>query len=60
VFDHMDDCMEYVGKAVGWLAEGKLQYRETVAEGIDNAPGAFIDMLAGKNVGKQIVRLSDE
>jgi len=38
-------------------AAGRLHYRETIAEGLENAPQAFIDMLAGGNVGKQLVRL---
>jgi len=38
-------------------AAGRLHYRETIAEGLENAPQAFIDMLAGANVGKQLVRL---
>jgi hypothetical protein len=59
VFDHDQACKEYVTKAATWLAEGKLHYRETVAEGIENAPSAFIDMLKGGNIGKQIVRLAD-
>ena len=60
VFDHPKECHEYVEKASGWIAEGKLKYRETIAEGVENAPSAFIDMLNGKNVGKQIVRLADD
>lgn len=59
VTDHGEACADYVGKAAGWLAEGKLKYHETVAEGVRNAPAAFIDMLKGRNTGKQIVRLSD-
>lgn len=60
VTDHPDACSEYVGLASTWLAEGKLTYRETVAEGLENAPSAFIDMLKGGNIGKQIVRIDDE
>ena len=58
VTDHPDACQEYARKAAGWLAEGKLQYRETIAEGIENAPRAFIDMLKGRNTGKQIVQIA--
>lgn len=58
VSDHPDACNEFVGKAAGWIKEGKLKYRETIAEGVENAPAAFIDMLHGKNIGKQIVRLT--
>lgn len=59
VTDHLEVGKEYVSKAIQWLAEGKLKYHETVAEGIGNAPSAFIDLLQGKNIGKQIVRLAD-
>ena len=59
VTDHPDVCQEYVVKASAWLAEGKLKYEETIAEGIENAPTAFINMLQGSKTGKQIVRLAD-
>jgi hypothetical protein len=59
VTDHTDACEEYIAKAIGWVAEGKLTYRETVAEGVENAAQAFIDLLKGGNTGKQIVQLSD-
>ena len=60
VSDHPKACNVFIGKAAGWIADGKLKYRETIAEGIDNAPAAFIDMLHGRNIGKQIVRLADD
>ena len=59
VSDHPETCNEYVGKAAQWIKEGKLKYRETVAEGVENAPQAFIDLLKGGNTGKQIVQLAD-
>ena len=59
VSDHPEACQEYVVKASAWLAEGKLKYQETTAEGVENAPAAFISMLTGGNVGKQIVQLAD-
>jgi NADPH-dependent curcumin reductase CurA len=58
VSDHPATCEEYVVKAIQWVADGKLKYRETIAEGVENAPQAFIDMLKGGNTGKQIVQLA--
>lgn len=40
------------------VAEGKLKFRESVAEGLANAPEAFIGLLKGRNFGKQLVKLS--
>jgi len=55
------DFEKYYGKAISelsvWLSEGKLKYRETIAEGIIAAPSAFIGMLQGVNIGKQLVKL---
>jgi NADPH-dependent curcumin reductase CurA len=57
----VSDRLELWGKAIpelaGWVASGKIKYRETVAEGLDNAPKAFIGMLKGENFGKQLVKL---
>ena len=40
-----------------WLMEGKLVYAETIVDGFDNIPQAFIDLFDGKNEGKMIVRV---
>jgi hypothetical protein len=42
-----------------WLAEGKLKYAETVTEGFDNTPRAFIGLFKGENLGKAVVRVAD-
>ncbi|BBY67671.1 NADP-dependent oxidoreductase [Mycolicibacterium helvum] len=44
----------------GWLADGKLRYREDFVDGIENAPDAFFGLLQGKNFGKLIVRVSED
>jgi len=41
----------------GWLADGRLCYREDVTEGLENAPAAFIGMLRGENRGKALVKI---
>ena len=42
-----------------WLKERRLHYREDVVDGLENAPQAFIRMLEGKNIGKQLVKVSE-
>jgi len=41
----------------GLVAQKKLQYRETIAQGLENSPEAFLGLLKGKNFGKQLVKL---
>lgn len=48
---------EGIKQMAQWLKEGKLMYREDVMEGLENTPMAFISMLQGKNVGKQLVKV---
>jgi hypothetical protein len=39
------------------VASKKIVYRETIAEGLERAPAAFIGMLRGENLGKQLVKV---
>jgi hypothetical protein len=39
------------------LLDGKLKYRETIAQGLESAPEAFLGLLKGRNFGKQLVKL---
>ncbi|WP_148667490.1 MDR family NADP-dependent oxidoreductase, partial [Arthrobacter sp. Hiyo1] len=48
---------EFAGKMAGWLADGTVRYDETIVDGLENAPKAFIDLLDGANTGKMLVRL---
>lgn len=58
----LSDYRELWGQARAELEElvasGRLRYRETIAKGIENAPEAFIGMLQGRNIGKQLVQLA--
>ena len=57
VIDHFDRMGEFIAEASAHLAAGKLKIKETVVEGIENAPQAFIDLLRGSNTGKMVVKL---
>jgi NADPH-dependent curcumin reductase CurA len=57
VGDHAARWPLAVAELSGHLADGRLKYHETVADGLAAAPQAFIGMLQGRNLGKQLVRL---
>lgn len=57
VSEHMELWPEALGALVGHVAAGRIRYRETVAEGLERASRAFIGMLRGENLGKQLVHL---
>jgi NADPH-dependent curcumin reductase len=42
-----------------WIKDGRIKYREDIAQGLENAPQAFIGLLQGKNFGKQLVRVGE-
>jgi NADPH-dependent curcumin reductase CurA len=57
VSDRMELWAKALPELIGWVAAGKIKYRETVAQGLENAPKAFIGLLKGENFGKQLVKL---
>jgi NADPH-dependent curcumin reductase CurA len=57
VSEHMDVWPEALGELGELVATGKLRPRESVAEGIESAPEAFLGLLKGRNFGKQLVKL---
>jgi len=58
VSDRMELWAKALPELAGWVAAGRIKYRETVTEGLENAPKAFIGLLKGENFGKQLVKLS--
>jgi NADPH-dependent curcumin reductase CurA len=57
VYHYADRYKEAIPVLAQWVKEGKLKYHEDIAEGIENTPKAFIGMLKGANVGKQLVKV---
>ncbi|MBW7925651.1 MAG: NADP-dependent oxidoreductase [Burkholderiaceae bacterium] len=57
VSEHMDVWPTALRELAQRVADGSLRYRETIARGLESAPEAFIGLLAGRNVGKQLVAL---
>ena len=53
--DHYSEFLKTVGAGI---ADGRINYREDITEGLENAPAAFMGMLEGKNFGKVLVRVS--
>ena len=60
IFDHFDRYPDFIAEAAPMLRDGRLRYRESVAEGLENAPDAFLAMLKGGNFGKQLVRVGPD
>ena len=58
VREWFDEWLEASAELAGWIQSGELKYRETVAEGLAQAPAAFRGLLSGQNFGKQLVRVA--
>jgi NADPH-dependent curcumin reductase CurA len=60
VSDHFARFDEFLQEVGPWVAEGKLECRETMLEGIENLPGAFAGLFRGDNTGKMLVRVGPD
>jgi NADPH-dependent curcumin reductase CurA len=58
VSDHNDRAPAFIQQVAPLVMSGRIKFREDIVDGLDNAPGAFIGLLAGKNFGKLMVRVS--
>jgi NADPH-dependent curcumin reductase CurA len=57
VSDHIQRWPQAIKDLSQWVREGRIKYRESVVQGLENAPEAFIGLLKGKNFGKQLIKL---
>lgn len=58
VFDFAAQYRAALTEMAEWVRDGKIQYREDIWEGLENAPAAFIDMMKGGNVGKRLIKVA--
>jgi NADPH-dependent curcumin reductase CurA len=58
VLDWADRMPEFITEVSRYLAEGKLLAKETVVDGLEQAPQAFVGLMRGENIGKMIVKLA--
>jgi len=57
VSDHQERRATFFDEMGSWIDEGKIKWRETVIDGLENAPKAFIGLFHGNNFGKMVVKL---
>jgi NADPH-dependent curcumin reductase CurA len=55
--DYLAEMPDFYRDMGGWIASGQVQSRETVRDGIEATPQAFLDLFSGGNIGKMLVRL---
>lgn len=60
VSEYMDKAMAFAGEVAPMLAAGKIKFRESVYDGLDKAPEAFIGLFKGENFGKAVVRVGPD
>ena len=60
ITDHYGRFGEFAAEAAEWVRDGRLRYRETVVDGIENAPKAFLGLLRGENIGKMLVKVGPD
>ncbi len=60
IFDHFDRFPAFIEEVAPMVSDGRLVFKESVAEGLEAAPEAFLNMLKGGNFGKQLVRVGED
>lgn len=60
VTDHLDQRAAFFADMKQWIAAGKIKWQETVVDGLQNAPRAFIGLFEGRNIGKMLVRIGPD
>jgi NADPH-dependent curcumin reductase CurA len=57
VSDHLERNVDFVAEMSTWLQSSQIRFDETVVDGIEHAPDAFLGLLRGESIGKMVVRV---
>jgi NADPH-dependent curcumin reductase CurA len=60
VSDHYDQLPQFRRDILAWIKQGKIKWKETIIEGIENSPAAFIGLFHGDNLGKMLVKVAPD
>ena len=57
IFDHLNNREQFDKEMKEWILNNQIKWKETIINGIEKSPQAFIDLLEGKNIGKMLVQI---
>ncbi|GLU17901.1 hypothetical protein SLE2022_342490 [Rubroshorea leprosula] len=60
VFDYLQQYSKFLDTLISYIKDGKITYVEDTAEGLESGPAALVGLFSGRNVGKQVVKVSRE
>ena len=60
VSNHFDLLPDFIRDMTKWIGEGKIKWEETVEDGIERAPNAFLNLFTGGNMGKMLVKVGPD
>ena len=59
ISEHFDKLPQFYADMGKWIADGHIKWKETIVEGLENAPAAFIGLFNGDNFGKMVVKVGE-
>ena len=60
ISDHQERLPNFYNDMSQWIGDGRIKWRETIVEGLENAPQALIGLFSGDNIGKMVVQIGPD